>query len=161
MLPLILLPDKILRGTTKIIPTPIDQEIKNLAKEMMLVMKHHHGIGLAAPQVNKRWRLIVISTIDGPLAYINPVIIKKSLLNSSMEEGCLSIPGIFGVVKRPKKVLVNHTTLSGNPETKWLDGLMARVYQHEVDHLDGILFIDRAIKIIGDNKLLEKYGLKK
>ncbi len=161
MLPLIISPAKILRQKAKAITIPAKVEIIELAKNMAAAMTHYKGIGLAGPQVNKGIRIICIATAKGPSVYINPTIKKSSILKSVMEEGCLSIPGVFGLVKRSKKVYVSHYTVAGNEETLWLEGLMARVYQHEVDHLNGILFTDIAIEITGGEELLEKYGLAK
>jgi peptide deformylase len=114
---------------------------------MIETMRINEGIGLAAPQVDVMKRLFVI---DKRLineeweaqAYINPEIIDASGLDT-YEEGCLSIPGIRAEVDRPFKLLVKYQTVNGSFIEEELEGLLARVFQHEYDHLDGILFIDR------------------
>jgi peptide deformylase len=124
-----------------------DQELVSLVDNMIETMRINEGIGLAAPQVDVMKRLFVI---DKKLvneeweaqAYINPEIIDASGLDT-YEEGCLSIPGIRAEVDRPLKLLVKYQTVDGSFIEEELEGLLARVFQHEYDHLDGILFIDR------------------
>ncbi|HCX38887.1 MAG TPA: peptide deformylase [Candidatus Veblenbacteria bacterium] len=159
MLPLIITPNEILRAVAKpaILP-PTEEEIK-LAQGLIEAMKHYHGIGLAAPQVNVSTRLIVVATAGEPTVYFNPEISKNSWRKIEMEEGCLSIPGVFGLVKRPARVLAKYFNLSSQKKEEWLDGMVARIYQHEVDHLNGILFTDKATKLISGQELLAQYGL--
>lgn len=125
----------------KIIP-----EIKRLIIDMVETMKANDGIGLAAPQIGQNLRLFVINTGKGALALINPRIIWKSFRKEIEEEGCLSCPGIWGGVKRAKKIWV----LTKNEHGKYLffkaHGLFSRVIQHELDHLNGILIIDKIKK---------------
>jgi peptide deformylase len=124
-----------------------DQELATLVDNMVETMRISEGIGLAAPQVNIMLRLFVI---DRKLineeweaqVYINPEIIDAQGLES-YEEGCLSIPGIRAEVDRPFKIWVKYQTIEGKPIEEEMEGLLARVFQHEYDHLDGILFIDR------------------
>jgi peptide deformylase len=158
MLPLVVLPNKILRQVAAAVSLPMTDEVRALAEQMFPAMKHYDGIGLAAPQVGYSWQLMVINTPGKPTAYLNPIIVKSSWKKISMEEGCLSIPGVFGIVKRPAKVLARYVTLEGKTEEVWLDGMLARVYQHEVDHLNGVLFIDRTKKIIVGAELLAGYA---
>jgi peptide deformylase len=111
--------------------------------EMMRIMRKAHGIGLAAPQVGLSQRLIVIAPPDyKPTALINPKIIKAEGEQIG-QEGCLSIPGLYGDVKRFEYVEVEAMDRKGRELIFELDGLAARVVQHEIDHLDGILFIDK------------------
>jgi len=121
-----------------------DPSFKSFLSNMLETMLKKDGIGLAAPQVGKNIRLAVIKTKDGPLFLINPIITKKSLLKETAEEGCLSVPGVFGDVKRPKNITCSFVSQEGKLIDLRVTGFMARVFQHEIDHLDGILFIDKA-----------------
>jgi len=114
---------------------------------MIQIMLGHDGVGLAAPQIGRNIRLIVVRYLDGDLVLINPKICKKSWLKEWDEEGCLSVPGIVGDVKRCKKITIKFLDENGKLRQLTGQGLLARVIQHEVDHLDGILFIDKARNI--------------
>lgn len=114
-----------------------------LAHSMLLTMHHYKGIGLAAPQVGINQRMIVIDIGEGPMVVINPYIVKKSG-SSVMEEGCLSLPEISIKVKRPLKIWVSFLDEHGRRVEKVLQDLMARVFLHETDHLNGKLIIDFA-----------------
>jgi len=126
----------------------IDKSIKKLAKDMVETMNANNGLGIAAPQVgiNKRMFITTINIgqdNEGLITMINPEI---EFLNEEMEsgeEGCLSLPELFKQVTRHKNVRVKYKDLKGNEHILELEGLNARVIQHETDHLDGILFIDR------------------
>ena len=135
------------------IPNPVLRKVANEIKiskktdftinEMMRIMRKAHGIGLAAPQVGLSQRLIVIAPPEyKPTALINPKIIKAEGEQIG-QEGCLSIPGLYGDVKRFEYVEVEAIDRKGRELIFELDGLAARVVQHEIDHLDGILFIDK------------------
>lgn len=157
MLKIITYPNKILRQKSKIVENINDKEIKLLTREMIKTMLKSDGIGLAAPQIGKNLRIIVINTEDGPIALINPKITKKSLFKELGEEGCLSLPGVFGLVKRHKKIRVKTCLPDGREICFDAPGLFARVIQHEIDHLDGILFIDKTQKITkGEIKIWDK-----
>lgn len=119
-------------------------EFQKLVRDMAVTMEQEDGAGLAAPQISKNIRLIVINIKDGVLAMVNPVITKASLLKEWGEEGCLSVPGIFGQVKRHKKIKCKFLDTKGKLRYIEAEGMMARVIQHEIDHLNGILFIDKA-----------------
>lgn len=138
--------DPILRQKAKKVSRFENKKMTALAQAMEKVMAEENGIGLAAPQIGLSERIILVKTKDGPLLLINPEITKKSLRKNTAEEGCLSVPGIFGLVKRHNAVSVSAL----NPDRKNLKfkakGMLARVIQHEVDHLDGILFIDKIAK---------------
>ncbi len=121
-----------------------NQDLQKLMQDMAPTMLEKDGVGLAAPQIGKNIRLIVINTKDGPQYFINPKIIKKSILKEWGEEGCLSVPDVFGMVKRSKKVYCEYFDIKGEKKSIEALGLMARILQHEIDHLDGILFIDKA-----------------
>ncbi len=124
----------------------VDKKIKKLAIDMVQTMKKGQGIGLAAPQVGVSKRVIVVQTDLGGqriLALVNPKIIKKSFETEVGEEGCLSFPGIFLEIKRAKEVEVGGLDIKGKKIKLEAKGLLARVFQHEIDHLDGILFFNR------------------
>ena len=114
---------------------------------MAKIMAKTDGVGLAAPQIGKNIRLAVINSKDGAFCIINPRITKKSFARELGQEGCLSIPGVFGKVKRHKKIVVTYFDQTGKKIRLAAQGMMARVLQHEIDHLDGILFIDKAVDI--------------
>lgn len=160
MLPLIIAPNEALRRVATPIVLPPSKNVVGLGHEMEQAVIYYRGIGLAAPQVNKNERLIVVA-VNGtlPLVCINPVIKKQSKELIDIEEGCLSIPGVFGIVERPIKVLASFVALTGETREEWLDGMLSRVFQHELDHLEGILFTDKTKSITSGQDLLEKYGL--
>ena len=114
---------------------------------MAKTMLKTDGVGLAAPQIGKNIRLAVINSKDGVFCLINPKFTKKSWAREIGQEGCLSIPGVFGKVKRHKKISLTYTDKDGKKTKMTAIGMMARVIQHEIDHLDGILFIDKAVEI--------------
>ncbi|MCX7654901.1 MAG: peptide deformylase [Treponemataceae bacterium] len=122
----------------------INGEIASIVKEMRETMYAGRGIGLAGPQVGLLQRIFVVH-IEGdiPRVFINPSIIQTSPELVEYEEGCLSIPGLYGEIKRPEAVRIQAWNEWGRPFTLDADGLLARVIQHEYDHLEGILFIDR------------------
>jgi len=134
--------EPILRG--KALPVKeIDPEILNLIKDMAETMYTDSGVGLAAPQVGVSKRIIVIDgEEEGLMVLINPILV-KSEGELVEEEGCLSIPGIYSQVKRASKVTVKALNENGDPIEMTKEGLASRALQHEIDHLDGILFIDR------------------
>jgi len=109
---------------------------------MKETMIKNQGIGLAAPQVGRLIRLIVVQIEKGAVAFINPEIVKRSKETEIMEEGCLSFPGFSLKIKRAKEIKVEALNEKGEKIRFKIKGLSARVFQHEIDHLDGILFID-------------------
>jgi peptide deformylase len=121
----------------------IDEEVRALVQDLFDTMRADRGIGLAANQIGVARRLAVVDTGDEPpIVLINPVIVEQEG-SVSQEEGCLSIPDIFAEVKRARRVVVETTDLEGNRTRVEAVDLRARAVQHEIDHLDGILFIDR------------------
>ncbi len=123
----------------------IDDEIKNLIEEMFETMYDENGIGLAGPQVGKNLRLFVIELDDEiRRVFINPQIISTSQETSMYDEGCLSIPGVYQEIERPVRITVQALNENGKAFTIEADDLLARAIQHEYDHLEGMLFIDRA-----------------
>jgi peptide deformylase len=124
-----------------------DEELRTLAADLIASMYAHKGVGLAAPQVGRAERLIVVDVGDSrdgseAFALVNPEIVEREG-SIAGEEGCLSIPGITADVERSARVLVRGLTPEGTPKSLDGTGLLARVLQHEIDHLNGILFVDR------------------
>ena len=132
----------------KSIPTLITDEVRDLVSNMKETMLSENGIGLSAPQVGVNLRVIVIQLMSagklvGPVQeMINPVITNYSNDTMEYEEGCLSIPGEFIRINRPRSIHVKFQTLSGKYKKWFLKGLEARIVQHEIDHLDGVLMTD-------------------
>ncbi|PIE98333.1 MAG: peptide deformylase [Treponema sp.] len=121
-----------------------DEKLKELTDEMLVLMKKSDGVGLAAPQVGINIRLFVIRIDDGvDRVFVNPQIIETSQEQCVIEEGCLSIPKFYAKVQRPSAITVQFFDLNGKPHTIQASGFLARVIQHENDHLNGVLFIDR------------------
>ena len=112
---------------------------------MIETMKENDGIGLAAPQVGILKRIIVVDIGQGPLVMVNPDILEKDG-EQIITEGCLSVPNKNGNVKRPEKLKVTYTDLEGDKHTIKTEGLLSVVISHEVDHLNGVLFIDKVIE---------------
>ncbi|MCD4761431.1 peptide deformylase [bacterium] len=142
-------PNKILREKSSVVNSEMlaGTEFKQLLKDMTLTMLEKDGVGLAAPQIGKTIRLTIIKTKDGPIAFINPEIIKKSWAKEWGEEGCLSVPNVFGLVRRHKKITCRYQDKLGKKKVIEAKGIMARILQHEIDHLEGVLFIDKAKEI--------------
>jgi len=147
MLKILTDPNPILRRKSQPVVDISAKEIQELIPQMIETMIAKDGVGLAAPQVGQNIRLIVVHIKDKAMAIINPKIIKRSIIKEWGEEGCLSVPGKYGEVRRCKKVTVKYLDDKGKPHQIIAEGLFARVIQHENDHLDGILFIDKARNI--------------
>lgn len=144
--PLIILPDPVLRQVSKPIER-VDADLKRLADDMLETMYDAPGIGLAAIQIGVPRRLLVIDVSrEGeekqPQVFVNPKIVKSSDERSVYEEGCLSIPDYYAEVERPATVSVEYLDRDGKEQTVEAHGLLATCLQHEIDHLNGILFID-------------------
>lgn len=149
--PLIILPDPILRQVSSPIET-IDSEVKKLADDMLETMYDAPGIGLAAIQIGVARRMLVLDVAkDGedkqPLVFINPEIVAATDARSVYEEGCLSIPDYYAEVERPAGITVKHLDRDGKEQLTEADGLLATCLQHEIDHLNGVLFIDHISKL--------------
>ncbi|MBI4409390.1 MAG: peptide deformylase [Gemmatimonadetes bacterium] len=126
--------------------TAVDDEIRRLMDDLLETMYAADGVGLAAPQVGVSGRVFVVDLRDPavpPFGLVNPVVLEQSQETDRGEEGCLSIPGLREIVERPARVVVEGLDREGLPRRIEADGLLARVLQHEIDHLDGVLFIDR------------------
>lgn len=140
----------------------VTDEVIAVADRMLELMHEAKGIGLAAPQVGLSWRMFIVeidpenkrakakagaiaTATDGPEVYINPRFSEASTSVEPGEEGCLSIPGVYGDVLRPPTITITATGLDGKEFTRTGTGLLARCWQHENDHLDGVLILDRMI----------------
>ena len=155
---------KTLRTTAKRI-SKVDIDTRKLAKEMLQSMYSAKGIGLAAPQVGISKELLVIDinfedSAAEPLILINPEITAYGSTLNSYEEGCLSIPGVYLNVIRPSTIKLKFRDEMGRPRKMNADGLLARCIQHEVDHLKGVLFVDRVTSKEDLKKELTKEGYK-
>ena len=132
----------------------VDAELKRIVREMLDLMYENNGVGLAANQVDLPYRVFVLNpdgdSGKGEYVFINPVIAERSGTVEA-EEGCLSFPEIYAPVKRSAKILISAYNLAGEEVNYELSGLFARAAQHEYDHLDGVLFIDR----LSESSLLE------
>lgn len=136
----------ILRKKARVV-TSIDRSVRRLIDDMFETMYDANGAGLAAPQVGRSLRIAVIDVGQGPLALINPKITSKSGCVTDVE-GCLSFPGVTAKVPRAETVTVEGLDPDGGTVLFQADGLLARAAQHEIDHLDGILFVDRATDVV-------------
>lgn len=136
-------PNPILEKKSKKIKDPLDPKIQKLIKEMFETMKGSNGLGLAAPQVGKSIQLCVIEEGGSPYVLINPKITAKSKDCIVAEEGCLSFPGKFIPVERYAKIKVRYLNEKGEKCKIKAENLLARVMQHEIDHLSGDLFINK------------------
>lgn len=137
--------DEILRKKSRIVEE-IDNKVRELALDMLDTMYKNDGVGLAAPQVGILKRVITYDAGEGPKVLINPVITKKSG-KQTCEEGCLSSPYVFGTVERPKEITVEAFDLEGKKIKNKVNDLEAIVVSHEIDHLDGVLFLDKAYDV--------------
>ena len=162
-------PLEIYKLGNKVLRTPahriskVDGSIRDLAKEMLTSMYSAKGIGLAAPQVGIEKRVLVIDLdIENPSTpphvFINPEIISSSATIDTYEEGCLSIPGVYLDVIRPSSIKVSFRDEMGRPKKMNADGLLGRCIQHEIDHLNGILFVDRVTQDDSLKKELKENG---
>ncbi len=139
--PVVKIPSQVLRKTATEI-TKLSNRHKLLAENMVRIMNKANGVGIAAPQVGISERIIVIAPERRPIVLVNPVIVKHEGSQVG-EEGCLSIPGLYGDVERFDTVEVEAYDIKGRPLNYEMSGYAARIVQHEIDHLDGILFIDK------------------
>ncbi len=154
--------DRVLRQPAKRI-SKIDAEIRQMVREMLQTMYSEDGIGLAAPQVAINKQLIVVdcdpdNAATPPLILINPMIKKSSLDLEVGQEGCLSIPGVYLDVTRPEAIDVAFKDEHGRPQLISATGLLARAIQHEIDHLNGVLFVDRVENKLALTQELTKRG---
>lgn len=157
--------DPCLNDTNKLI-MDFGENTKQLLEDMLETMYNNNGVGLAAPQIGINQQLFVLDIGDGPRKIINPEIIELSEECNDSDEGCLSVPGIYKKVKRSNKIKVKYLNENGETIEEEMEGFLAKVFQHENDHLNGILFVERisplAKKIISKKlHLLKKSRNKK
>ncbi|MEO1985382.1 MAG: peptide deformylase [Martelella sp.] len=161
-MPLIILPDPLLRTVSKPVER-IDDDLKKFADDMLETMYEAPGIGLAAIQVGVPRRMLVLDVANKdegekqPMVVINPTVLRSSDERSVYEEGCLSIPEFYAEVERPASVRVRYTDLAGKEQEIEADGLLATCLQHEIDHLDGALFIDYLSRLKRD-RVIKKFA---
>jgi peptide deformylase len=154
--------EQVLRQPAKRI-TKIDDELRQLVRKMLQTMYSEDGIGLAAPQIGIQKQLIVIdcdpeNSTTPPLVLVNPTIKQVSKELCLAQEGCLSIPKVFLDVKRPKVVEIGYKDEYGRPHTLKANELLSRCIQHEIDHLSGVVFVDRVENILTLTQELSKNG---
>jgi peptide deformylase len=150
---IIQLGNPILRNTAKTINNATEQEIIELANKLITTAEAANGVGIAAPQVAQSYRLFIMASRPSirypfapkmsPTAVINPVILNHSDEIVQDWEGCLSVPGLRGLVSRYQSITVEYTDIKGKQQKEVLTDFVSRIFQHELDHLNGILFIDR------------------
>ena len=159
---IVFLPEPVLRRKAKPV-TKFDKELQTLIDNMIETMRDAPGVGLAAPQINISQQLAVIEYAEGEdeeeedentppkpkklYVIINPEIVKASEEKVMGIEGCLSIPGLHGEVERHESIQVKALNRHGSPVKLKVDGWMARIFQHEIDHLNGVLFTDKAVRV--------------
>jgi peptide deformylase len=156
-LPIKKYPNKLLRVPGKDIPLPASAAIKKLADNMIDTVKAASGIGLAAPQVGQSLNLIVVNLEHLGIAAFpvaNPKVISISKKKTNMEEGCLSVPGVYGLVSRPESIVFEGYHLNGSKFQINAEGLLSKVLQHETDHVNGILIVDKIKKYTEGKELL-------
>ena len=145
-LPILLVPDPILKARAKPVTERDLERVRGLVPRMFLTMYRAPGIGLAAPQVGVGLRFAVVDLqpddTRAPIVLINPEVVVRSEDQATREEGCLSLPGQYADVTRPARVAVRYIDLDGAKRQIEAEGLLAACLQHEIDHLDGILFVD-------------------
>ncbi len=152
--PLVILPDPVLRQVSKPVER-VDDALRKLADDMLETMYEAPGIGLAAIQIGEPLRLLVIDLAKegeppAPHVFINPQVLESAEQRSVYEEGCLSIPDYYAEVERPASVRVQYIDRDGRQQEIMAEGLMATCLQHEIDHLNGVLFIDHISKLKRD-----------
>lgn len=153
--------NKVLRQNAKEIPVEKikSKEIKKVLKRMSKTLNEsENGVALAAPQIGESLRIFIVKTFPltsgsadhvdenkkSPMVFINPVIIKISSKKNIVDEGCLSVEGVYGTIKRAEKLTIEAYNENGEKKTRGASGLLAQIIQHEIDHLNGVLFIDKA-----------------
>ena len=144
-LKIVFYPHKTLLEVAKPLPEVTD-EVREVALRMIELMHQARGVGLAAPQVGLPWRMFVANPTGDPgddAVYINPVLSNPSAHTHTRDEGCLSLPNITGEITRPQAITIDALDINGNPIQLTSDELPARIWQHETDHLDGVLILDR------------------
>ena len=159
ILPILFVPDPRLRAKAKPVAGADSARVRDLAAQMLATMYAAPGIGLAAPQVGELLRLVVIDLQKDdarqPMVLVNPELVAASAETATREEGCLSLPGQYADVTRPARVKVRYLDLEGAKREIEGEGLLSACLQHEIDHLDGVLFVDY-LSALKRNMLLRK-----
>ena len=159
ILPILLVPDARLRAKAKPVGAAAGDAVRSLSAKMLATMYAAPGIGLAAPQVGEMLRLVVIDLqkdeARDPLVLVNPEVVAESDELATREEGCLSLPGQYAEVTRPARVKVRYLDLTGAKKEIEGEGLLSACLQHEIDHLNGVLFVDY-LSTLKRNMLLRK-----
>ena len=161
ILPLSKLPARVLRTPVEDLTFPLKKDHARLIKNMLDTVISANGVGLACPQVGKSLNMALIYLDEvgvPPFPIINPKITHRSRETEVMDEGCLSIPGVFGTVRRPKKITMEAYDINGEKFTITDDTFLARVLQHEIDHLNNILIRDKFEKITAGEELLPNFA---
>lgn len=157
ILPIIKYPDPILRVPGKDVPLPASPATQKLVANMIDTVRAVGGIGLAAPQVGKSLNIVVVNLEHLGIKIfpaINPRIVSASKKKTALEEGCLSIPGVYGMVSRPESVIFKAQDLDGKSFEISADGMLAKVIQHEIDHTNGVLILDKIKKYTEGKELI-------
>ena len=152
-------PDSVLRRPAQAVDQ-ITEQVRAVARRMLVLMREAPGVGLAAPQVGLPWRMFVANASgedDGDLVFINPRLTDPSRETDELEEGCLSLPEVRGMIRRHSQITIHAIDVSGEPFALTGEQLPARIWQHEYDHLDGILIINRMALI---DRMANKRQLK-
>jgi peptide deformylase len=164
LLPIVIAPDKRLKTVAKPVGA-VNDEIRRLAADMLETMYDAPGIGLAAPQIGRLLRVVAMDLAEkneppAPLVLINPEIEWQSEERATYNEGCLSLPEIYADIERPARVRFKYIDLAGQPHTQEAEGLLATCVQHEIDHLNGVLFVDY-LSLVKRNMILRKLEKQK
>ena len=149
ILPLVIAPDPRLSICSEAVEEVTD-ELRTFMDDMVETMRHEDGVGLAAVQVGVHKRILVMEIDNKIYHLVNPEIVKQSEEQNIYEEGCLSFPDQRALVTRPKYVTVNYLDYHGKPQTLECDALLATCVQHEIDHLNGVVFIDHVSRLKRD-----------
>ncbi len=157
--------DRVLRQPAKRV-SQVNNDIRQIVKEMLQTMYSSDGIGLAAPQVAVPKQIIVVDidpdeAANAPLILINPQIRRHSADLAVDQEGCLSIPGVYLDVARPKAIEVTYKDEQGRPQKLWATELLGRAIQHEIDHLTGVMFVDRVTNQLQLGQALSQHGFSR
>ena len=159
ILPILLAPNPALKLRTKPVRASDAAAMRDLIPRMFATMYQAPGIGLAAPQVGSPFRLAVVDLMPGdaraPIVLVNPEVVGRSEEQATREEGCLSLPGQYADVTRPARVRIRYEDAAGARQEIEAEGLLAACLQHEIDHLDGVLFVDH-LSVLKRNMILRR-----
>lgn len=158
MLKIIKYPNNILRAKSRKVKNIQNPEIQKIIAEMKQTMLGSDGLGLAANQINLDLKILIANQNGIATAFINPFIYFKSFKKNFAEEGCLSFPNVYGIVKRPVKIMLFYKDEHGRLRHIKADGLLSRVLQHEIDHLKGVLFIDKITNYTHGEKIVKEFN---